>query len=147
MRHLRMTALAVVGLGVICPPCQAATCQVPSAGYATIQAAVDDPSCTEIVLAAQSYAESPVIARALTLSGAGSGATFIAGQVEVTAGAVELRELEIRTPPGIAGEGLLAHSGAAVSGFDLVVVLGTDVPLFADGFESGDLSAWSPVTQ
>jgi len=146
MRKLMTVAILTCSTSLVCPLGRAATCQVPSDGYTTIQAAVDDPSCTEIVLAVQVYEESPVVARSLTLSGAGSGATFVAGRVEVTAGAVEVRELEIRTPPGTEWEGLLVHSGAAVRGFDLVVVSGRECSLFADGFESGDLSAWSSVT-
>jgi len=143
-----MTILAT-GLVVAISPwidqAAAAMCSVPSAGYPTVQAAVDDPSCTEIVLAAQVFDESPVITRDLTLRGAGSGATAIAGHVEVSAAIVEVRELQIATPPGAATEALWAHSGARVSGFDLVVVIGREMTLFADGFESGDFSAWSSV--
>ena len=143
MRHLMLIALVACTLGVSCSLAQAATCQVPSAGYPTIRAAVEDPSCSEIVLAAQTFAESPVIDRDLTLGGAGSSQTFIEGSVEVTAGTVIVQELRISAPPGTTSEALWAHSGAGVSGFDLVVVNGREVALFADGFESGDTSAWS----
>jgi hypothetical protein len=48
----------------------AATCSVPSAGYPTIQAAVDDSTCSTINVAPGVYAENVVVARAVTLNGA-----------------------------------------------------------------------------
>jgi hypothetical protein len=120
----------------------AATCNVPSAPHPTIQAAIDDIGCTEIVVAAGTFTEGPVIARSLSVQGAGSGSTFFQGQVEVSAGTVSLTGLNIAA----AGEALWAHSGAEVSGFDLEVVNGVfETPLFADGFESGGTGAWSAV--
>ncbi len=120
----------------------AVTCSVPSAPHPTIQAAVDDVGCTDIVVAAGSFAESPLIARNLSVQGAGSGSTYIQGQVEVTAGVVTLAGLNISA----AGEALWTHSGAQVSGFDLAVVNGlVEPPLFADGFESGTTGSWSAV--
>jgi hypothetical protein len=49
------------------------TCNVP-ADYPTIQAAVNVPACATINVAAGTYAESVIIARALTLKGAQAGA-------------------------------------------------------------------------
>jgi hypothetical protein len=48
----------------------AATCAVPSAGYPTIQAAVDDPTCNTINVAPGAYVENVSIARSVTLNGA-----------------------------------------------------------------------------
>jgi hypothetical protein len=51
----------------------AATCSVPSAGYPTIQAAVDDPTCTTVSVAPGVYTENVSVPRALTLNGAQAG--------------------------------------------------------------------------
>ncbi len=51
----------------------AATCSVPSAGYPTIQAAVDDPTCSIINVAPGAYVENVTITRSLTLNGAQAG--------------------------------------------------------------------------
>jgi len=123
-------------------PATAATCNVPSAPHPTIQAAINDIGCTGIVVAAGTFAEAPVIARSLSVQGAGSGSTFVQGQVEVSAGTVSLNGLNIAAPD----EALWAHSGAEVSGFDLEVVNGAfEPPLFADGFEDGTTGAWAAV--
>src|ERR1041385_4688903 len=50
----------------------AATCSVP-AGHPTIQAAVDDPTCGTVNVAAGVYAENVFISRAVTLNGAQAG--------------------------------------------------------------------------
>jgi hypothetical protein len=50
----------------------AATCSVPSA-YPTIQAAVDDPTCTTINVAPGAYIENVSIPRSVTLNGAQAG--------------------------------------------------------------------------
>jgi len=143
MRHPTPTALIVCALFSLCPASQAATCNVPSAPHPTIQSAVDDGTCTEINVAAGTFAEAPVIARTLSLQGAGSGQTFIQGRVEVAAGAVQFTGLHISA----GGEALLAHSGGEVAGFDLEVVSGlVETPLFADGFEDGTTDAWVVVS-
>jgi len=143
MRHRLLTALMTCTLGAVCQTLEAATCQVPSSSHPTIQDAIDDPSCSELVLAAQTFTESLLIDRDLTVDGAGSTETRIEGQVEVSNGTVLLQQIQVSSPTGAATEALWTHSGARVSGFDLVVVNGGTVPLFADGFESGDTAAWS----
>ncbi len=120
----------------------AATCSVPSVPHPTLQAAIDDVACTDIVVAAGTYSEAPVIARDLSVQGGGSGSTFIQGQVQVTAGSVSLGGLHISA----AVDTLRVHSGARVAALDLEVVDGAvGIPLFADGFESGGTGAWSGV--
>ena len=129
----------------------AATCEVPSASYPTIQAAVDDVGCTEVVLASQTFTEAVVIGRDLTLRGASSSSTVIEGQVEVqgTTTQVEIRDLKIdASAPSVAGcfqVGLPVQGGAQVNSREVVVLngRGNACPLFEDGFESGDTSAWS----
>ena len=134
---LGMAALAVATTG------SATVCAVPSASHPTVQAAISDLGCSEIVLAAQTFVESPVIGRSLTLRGSGSDQSFIQGRLEVSAGTVSLEGLHLAA----AGGALSVHSGAEVSGFDLVALEGDLVALlFADGFETGDLSRWSAST-
>jgi hypothetical protein len=129
----------------------AAVCQVPSAPYPTIQSAVDDPSCTEIVLATQTFDESVTVGRDLTLRGASSTTSVIEGQLTVAGGStqLELADLTIdASAAGVAGtctEALQVTGGAEVNGRDIVVLNAGFDPsaVFADGFESGDTSAWS----
>jgi hypothetical protein len=52
---------------------RAATCSVPTAGYPTIQSAVDDSACDTINVAPGVYAENVVIGRTLALLGAQAG--------------------------------------------------------------------------
>lgn len=63
--------LALTGLASLST--QAATCSVPSAGYPTIQSAIDDPLCTTINVAPGVYPENLTINRSLTLNGAQAG--------------------------------------------------------------------------
>jgi len=126
-------------------------CNIPSAPHPTIQAAVDDLACTEIVLAAQTFAESVTLTRDLELRGASSTATVIEGRVVVEGGStqVAIRDLEVNgSAPSVAGcfnEALVAQGGARVSATDVVVINGDGEAcvLFRDGFESGNTSAWS----
>lgn len=153
MRSIRAAMwTGFVALILLCaPPSSADVCQVPSGPYPTIQAAVDTPVCTEIVLAAGTFAESVVIARGLALRGASAETTVIEGQVAVqgTATAVALDHLTVDgSAPGAAGtftEALLVEAGAELSGQNIIVLNAAigQQPVFADGFESGDTTAWS----
>jgi hypothetical protein len=140
---VRSLLAAAVVLAATAAP--AAVCQVPSASHPTIQSAVDDPTCTELVLAAQTFTESPVIPRNLTVRGASSTATVVAGQLEVTGGPVALEDLKVDTSGpvqrGRFNDALWVHSGGRVTGTNLLVV--HSPLLFGDGFESGNTSAWS----
>ena len=141
--HRALIAGSLLLAALAARPTAAVTCTVPSTPHPTIQSAIDDATCTTVEVAAGSYGESPVVDRTLVLQGAGSGETYLAGQLEVTAGVLDLQALSIFSPPGGGGDALLSHSGAEVRAFDVEVVHGSDVPLFADGFETGDTSAWS----
>jgi len=55
-------------------------CNVPGS-YATIQSAIDDVACNEIIIAAGVYSESLVITRSVTIQGAGS--SFDASQTRL----------------------------------------------------------------
>jgi hypothetical protein len=74
-----MALLAMVTL-LVGPtrPARAAGCTVPGT-YATIQLAVDDPSCDPINVVSGTYTENVVITRSLTLKGAGAASTTING--------------------------------------------------------------------
>jgi hypothetical protein len=142
-----LLCFSVLGGATGPPAAGAGSCAVPSAGHATIQAAVDDPGCDPVLLSNQSYAESVVIGRSVTVQGVGSAASVIRGQVRVTAGTVALDALAVDTSaPAQAGryqEALLTEGGARVSGSDLVVI--HRALLFGDGFETGTTGAWSGV--
>jgi hypothetical protein len=57
----------------------AGPCRVPSTGYLTIQAAVNDATCATINVAAGTYTECVTIARNVTIHGAGQGSTVVDG--------------------------------------------------------------------
>ena len=121
----------------------AATCNVPSATHPDIQTAVDDIGCDPIVVGAGSFVETVVVDRSLSLQGSGSSQSCILGGVEVQEGTVIITGFHLSGP----GEALWSHSGAEVSGFDLVVINGiVETPLFADGFEDGTTDAWSAAS-
>jgi hypothetical protein len=64
-------AASVASLFFLGITAQAAVCNVPG-DHPTIQSAVDDPTCSQINVAAGTYAENVVINRQLTLTGAGN---------------------------------------------------------------------------
>jgi hypothetical protein len=125
-------------------------CPVPSAPHPTIQSAVDDLTCTEIVLAAETFVESVRIGRDLDLHGAGSSATFIEGRVVILGATtqVQLGQMTVDagapSAAGCYGEAIESSAGAEVSGNDLVAR--NACLIFADGFESGGTSQWSSST-
>lgn len=129
----------------------AAVCDVPSAPHPTIQEAVDDISCTEIVLAAQTFVESVNVGRSLEIRGVSSATTIIEGRVVVEGAAaqVDIEDLKIDgsalTVAGCFPEALVAQGGARIDAGGVVVVNGDGDAciLFGDGFETGDTSAWS----
>jgi hypothetical protein len=126
-------------------------CQVPSTPHPTLQSAVSDLTCTEIVLASQTFRESVTVSRDLTLSGTSSSATIIEGQlvVEGDTTQVVIHDLKVDgsalSVAGCFNEALVAQGGAQISANVVVVINGgiDGCVLFGDGFESGDTSAWS----
>jgi hypothetical protein len=125
----------------------AQVCPVPTLGHPTIQAAVDDVACTEIVLEAADFAESVTVSRSLTLRGDSSTTTTIEGQVTVSGASVEvtLQDLELEGG-GCFTVALDVGDGAQItSGQDVVVVNadGGECPVFTDGFELGATAKWS----
>src|SRR3954470_6698324 len=72
MKILKRSLLLPALLGAVASV-HAATCSVPSAGYPTIQSAVDDATCSTINVAPGVYPENISIPRAVTLNGAQAG--------------------------------------------------------------------------
>jgi hypothetical protein len=153
-RGIRLATLAAALGAALAPPAGAAICAVPAPSHPTIGAALRDGTCTTVELAAGSYPENVTVERDVVLQGAGSGATSLEGYLAITGATadVTLAALTIDgTAAGVAGcwrEVLSVAGGAEVATGPDVVVLqstagGTACRLFADGFESGGVLAWS----
>lgn len=152
--HARLAAaLVFLGAGTAA----ASTCPVPEPAHPTLGAAVRDLTCSTIQLAAGTYPENLVVARDVVLAGAGAGATAVAGAIEVSGATtdVALAGLAIDgTGAGVAGcwqKLLAANGGARLSTTSDVRVTNSGVPagpcrLFADGFESSGVLAWSAAS-
>lgn len=158
MRGATIRIPLLIALGALCvgapPPASAATCDVPSAPYPTVGAALRDLSCSPIQLAAGIYPENVLVERSVVLQGAGSSASFLEGYLLATGATASVTLASLRvdgTAAGVAGcwDGLVSVTGGAevVTGPDVVVLQtssgGTGCRLFADGFESGGVLAWS----
>ena len=136
----------------ICPPLAAQTCTVPGS-HATIQEAIDDPACATITLSAQTYPESIVIRRSLTLAGPGAGGAVVQGLVLLTGSGTLVTLNDLRVENGCVPNALRTSGGATLTGENLEVERSEALPcpvitdtIFADGFESGDPSAWSSTS-
>lgn len=154
-RTLLPSLLVAGALGAsFAAPASGTTCAVPAASHPTVGAALRDGACTTIQLAAGSYRENVTVERDVVLQGAGSGASVLEGYLAITGATadVTLAALTIDgTASGVAGcwREVLSVSGGAevVTGSDVVVLQttagGAACRLFADGFESGGVLAWS----
>lgn len=151
MKILIPASIAVGAVIALCTTAAfAAVCNVPSAPHPAIQDAVDDLSCTEIVLAAQAYTESVTIDRSLELRGASTATSIVEGRVVVEGASIVVaaRDLTIDgSVPSVAGcfrEALVTDGGAQLSANNVVVVNGDGDAclIFGDGFESGNTTAW-----
>ena len=149
--------LALSGLAALASIAEAATCAVPSASYPTLAAALADPSCDPIQVAAGTYTTNLSIARDVTVNGAGSSSTTLAGWVSVNGATTDAVFNALRVDATAASttlcgaSGLDVRGGAKAGGLDLAVVgrptSTAGCTLFADGFESGDLAPWSAQRQ
>lgn len=149
----KINAALWVALALTSATAFADECDVPSVGYPTVQRAVDSPICTTINLSDQGYPESILIWRSLTIAGPTELAA-IEGLVEVRGIGtfVEMNNLSIEN--GCTPSAFLTSEGSQVNTERLDVVW-TDggpcppvalSPIFSDGFESGNTSAWSETT-
>jgi hypothetical protein len=126
----------------------AGVCPVPSPSHPTIQAAVDDASCSEIYLSAGIFTQSISVGRDLSLHGASSSSTVILGHVVVDGDTTEVSIQDLRIDAGGSGaaEALEVRGGATVNGVNLDVVNGSkSTVIFHSGFESGTSEDWSGV--
>ena len=148
-----ISALLLVGALVTTSRLSAGTCTVPGS-HGTIQEAVDDTGCSTIELAAQVYEESVSIDRNLTLQGASGGGSTIEGRLLVGGAGSEVSANHLKvdtTTANLAGcfqRALEVNGGARLTGQGLELRNSLEgdclaAVIFADGFESGDISAWS----
>ena len=122
-----LLGLSVVALGVA-PGAAAGGCTIPGS-HATIQAAIDDPSCALINVAAGTFNESLNITRSLDIVGAGTTSSIIdGGQLTIhiggpTAHTVGLRDLTVTGANGTGGGGgfQIEEAAHAVSLVDVAV--------------------------
>ena len=145
-------AVAAIVLVAMTSPAFAQTCTVPGS-HATIQEAIDDPACATVNLAAQTYPESIVIRRSLTLAGPGAGGAVVQGLVLMTGSGTQVTLNDLKVENGCAPDALRASGGAKLTGDNLQVERSTALPcpatadtIFTDGFESGNTTAWSSTT-
>ena len=132
---------------------EAAECSVPG-DHATLQDAAADYGCDPITLADQTYSESVRIERSVSIAGPVQIAE-IAGLVEIAGAGTHVQLSNLLVNNGCAPEALIAGTGGQLEGTDLEVVRTSGGPcppvtinlLFADGFESGDTSAWTAVAR
>lgn len=139
-------------LAAWCSPLEAGQCTVPGS-HTTVLSAVADATCTEVVLSPLTFAEGSIsIGRDLTLRGGSSTNTTIQGRLRVHGATTQasVRNLTIdASAPGTVGcfPEALDVDGAELFPVDVVAINGSGVCaiglVFADGFESGRLSAWS----
>src|SRR3954469_2780745 len=94
---------------------RAATCSVPSAGYPTIQAAVDDPTCSTIDVAPGVYAENISVSRTVSFNGAQAGQP-VAGR---TSGGPSESIVIGTNPVGPSPVFLIQATGVTIDGFTI----------------------------
>ncbi len=149
-----LVAAAALALAAVltAPPLHAQTCTVPGS-HATIQAAADDPTCATVTLAAQTYPESVVLRRTLTLAGPAAGGAVVQGLVLVSGVGTVATLRDLRVENGCVPDAVRAAGSARLEGDALDVVRSAGLPcpltadaIFADGFESGNTSAWSSTS-
>jgi hypothetical protein len=128
---------------LVATPALCATCIVQSSSYPSVQSAVDNPSCTEIILTSGVFAGPVTIGRTLEIRGASSDRTRIVGKITVQGGATTatLTGFTIAVSSDPPNDGLVVTGGAEVTPDDLVIK--TIDYIFFDGFDSGNTTAWS----
>lgn len=146
---LALWTVMTTGICLWNEPLAAAVCSVPG-NRATIQNAVDDPSCTRINLGNRVYVESVLVHRSVSIVGPAEIAD-IAGLVEVRGSGTVADFTNIKVENGCTPGAFVTSDGgqAEASSLEVVTTPGGPCPpsssgsTFRDGFESGDTSAWS----
>ncbi len=154
VRSAVMTLAAVVSavtFGAPAAPARAQLCNVP-AGVPTVQRAVSDPACAQVALAAGSYDESVVVARTVTITGAGAASTQL-GRPLVVAGvgtalaiggvAIDVGGACYRAPVVVKDGATLLVAPGNVLPIRADGSPSVPCPLFDDGYESATSHAWS----
>ncbi len=149
--HGVATAVVATILTFAAAPASAGICTTPGS-HAGIQAAIDDPSCSEVQLSAQTYLESIVIGRSLALTGPTGGGAVIRGLVQVQGAGTAVVASDLRVESGCPGEAMDVSSGARLDGLNVEVVRANTLPcppaaLLSDSFETGDTTAWSSAIE
>ena len=144
----RLTHAAPIALAALfAAPLPAQTCTVPGT-HPSVQAAVDDGACTLVQLAGQTYAESPFVTRTVALEGDPGGGSVVEGALRAAGTGVVLTAGSLAVANGCLRGGLTADRGARIHGAGVSATVSATLPcppspIFSDGFESGDTSAWS----
>lgn len=138
-------------LALLCagaPSVSAFPCSVPGT-HATLQAAIDEPTCDPIQIAEGDYPESLLVGRSVTLEGPVSGWATLWGRFEAQGAGtvVAVAGMEVRS--GCSGAAVEARDGARIQSSSLHAEKSTTITcngvdrIFEDGFEGGDTSRWS----
>jgi hypothetical protein len=148
---LAAVAFALVA-AMVAPPLHAQTCTVPGS-HATVQEAADDPACVTIDLAAQTYSESVVLRRSLTVAGPAAGGAVIQGLVLVSGPTTVATLQDLTVENGCVPDAVRASGGAHLVGENIQVERADGLPcpltadtIFVDGFETGNTGAWSSTS-
>ncbi len=151
------SVLLILCLALVGQAASAALCSVPSASHPTVGAAVRDVACTTIQLAMGDYPENLVLSRGVAIEGVSASATTLSGAVEAGGPATDasLARLSLDgTAAGVAGcwpSLLRTTGGARLTATDGVSVTNSGISsgacrIFADGFESSGVLAWSAAS-
>ncbi|MEY2528894.1 MAG: large repetitive protein [Verrucomicrobiota bacterium] len=135
MKIMKLSFVITALLGAVASV-HASTCSVPSAGYPTIQAAVDDTTCSTINVAPGVYAENVSVSRAVTLNGAQAGQPVASR----TSGGPSESTVIGANPAGPSPVFLVNASSVTIDGFTIknTVVTGTALGVEVD---SGSVDA------
>jgi len=144
-------AICFVLIAVVPATSYAVDCSVPSGAYPTVQEAIDDTNCTTVNLADQTYDESLLVDRSLSIVGPPALAD-INGHVHVQGVGTVVQMDNLMIENGCTPEAYLVNSSGHVdsSRLEIAWVSGAPcppvfTPLFSDGFETGNTSLWSGV--
>jgi hypothetical protein len=105
----------------------AATCNVPTASYPSVQSAVDDASCDPIVIAPGILIGSVSVNRSVTIQGAGANQTFLVGTTgtttfEAAGGMISASGLNIsHSAIGFTNVGVTVQPGVALNLSDSII--------------------------
>jgi hypothetical protein len=128
-------------------------CNVPTVGYPTIQSAVNDVTCTTIIVAAGVYPEHVTVNRAVIINGANAGIAGNAargpesiisgdatGALQITADGVTINGFQISSPSNALGAGV--HISSTASGYLLTnnILLNNQIGVYANSDGASTIS-------